>query len=191
MAGLWCALLLVPAGADAISRSRLHRELTDQMRRVGGASSAWVTDFDAPGNRSLFSWASRTRRVLASNTKLFTMATALDRFGAAGRLQTSLYPRRADAVQGSTLHGNLVLVGGGDPALASSHFASRNGLPLTPLGNLVRDVRAAGITRVTGDIRADDTIFDRRRGVPTSGVDASGELPPLSGLSYDSGFAGG
>ena len=42
------------------------------MQRAGGASGAWVTDIDAPGNRTLFSWASRTRRILASNTKLFT-----------------------------------------------------------------------------------------------------------------------
>jgi serine-type D-Ala-D-Ala carboxypeptidase/endopeptidase (penicillin-binding protein 4) len=44
---------------------------------------------------------------------------------------------------------------------------------------------------VTGDIRADDTIFDRRRGVPTTGVDASGELCSLSGVSFDSGFIHG
>ena len=39
--------------------------------------------------------------------------------------------------------------------------------------------------------RADASIFDRRRGIPTSGVDASGELGPLSGLSYDSGIVHG
>jgi serine-type D-Ala-D-Ala carboxypeptidase/endopeptidase (penicillin-binding protein 4) len=44
---------------------------------------------------------------------------------------------------------------------------------------------------VTGRIRADDSIFDRRRGVPASGVDSSGELGPLSGLSYDSGIVHG
>ena len=52
---------------------------------------------------------------------------------------------------------------------------------------LASQVRRAGIKRVTGKVLADDSIFDRRRGIPTSGVDASGELGPLSGLSYDSG----
>jgi D-alanyl-D-alanine carboxypeptidase/D-alanyl-D-alanine-endopeptidase (penicillin-binding protein 4) len=44
---------------------------------------------------------------------------------------------------------------------------------------------------VTGKVLADASIFDRRRGIPTSGVDASGELGPLSGLSYDSGIVHG
>ena len=185
-------MLLAPAAALAISRTKLHRELSHEMRRADGASGAFVTDFDAPDHRTLFTWASHTRRVLASNTKLFTMGAAVDRFGMDGRRTTSVYARRPGGMQGSTLNGNLVLVGDGDPALASSHFAGHNGLPLTSLRPLVKEVRAAGIRKVKGDVRADDTIFDRRRGVPTAGVDASpGDLSPLSGLSYNYGFAGG
>ena len=161
------------------------------MQRAGGASGAWVMDIEAPRNRVLFSWASHTRRILASNTKLFTTAAVLDRFGATSRLKTRLYARRRHALRGHTLRGSLVIVGAGDPALASVGFARRNDLPLTSIANLARDVRKAGIRRVTGAILADDTVFDRRRGVPTSGVDGSGELGPLSGLSYNSGVAGG
>ena len=161
------------------------------MDRVGGASGAWVTDMDAPRRQTLFSSASHRRRILASNTKLFTMAAVLDRFGASATLKTRLYARPGNAVEGHTLRGSLVVVGAGDPALARAGFARDNGLPLTPLGNLAADVRKAGIKRVTGRIRADDSIFNRRRGVPTTGVDASGELAPLSGLSFDSGIAHG
>ena len=189
--GLACALLLAPVDASSISRSRLRHGLSNQMQSVGGTSGAWVMDIGAAGNRVLFSWASRARRILASNTKLFTTAAVLDRFGANGRLNTRLYARRGQARQGHTLEGSLVIVGAGDPALASVGFARRNDLPLTGIANLASDVRKAGIRRVTGAIRADDTVFDRHRGVPSSGVDASGELGPLSGLSYNSGFAGG
>jgi D-alanyl-D-alanine carboxypeptidase/D-alanyl-D-alanine-endopeptidase (penicillin-binding protein 4) len=189
LVGLACALLVAPDLVSAsISRSRLRHGLANQMQSVGGGGSAWVSDMDAPGDNTLFSWASRTQRVLASNSKLFTTAATLDRFGAEGRLETTVYPRPKGAVDGRTLDGNLVLVGAGDPALASHGFASKHGLPLTPLSNLARQVRKAGIRRVTGDVRADDSIFDRHRGVPTTGVDASGELSPLSGLSYNSGF---
>ena len=191
LAGVAFALLLGPAAAEAISRAKLHRELSQQMRRVGGASGSFVTDFDAPDHRTLFTWASHTRRILASNTKLFTMAAAFDRFGASGRRTSTVYPRRPGAVQGSVVHGNLVLVGDGDPALGSSHFAGHNNLPLTSLRPLVKDVRTAGIRRIKGKIKADDSIFDRRRGVPSAGVDARGELAPLSGLSYNYGFADG
>ena len=192
LAGLGCALLLMQAVASAsITRSRLRDGLAHQMRGAGGASGAWVIDVDAPGDRALFGWASHTHRILASNTKLFTTAAVVDRFGAERRLETRLYTRRPDAVHGRTLRGSLVIVGAGDPVLAGAGFARRHGLPLTPLGDLARDVREAGVRRVTGDIRADNTIFDRRRGVPTTGVDASGELCSLSGLSYDSGFIRG
>jgi len=191
LTALGCALLLAPVDADSISRSRLRHGLSNQMQRAGGASGAWVMDMDAPRNRVLFNWASRTRRILASNTKLFTTAAVLDRFGSSARLKTMLYARRRNGQHGHTLEGGLVIVGAGDPALASAGFARSNGLPVTPIANLAGDVRRAGIRRVTGAIRADDTVFDRHRGVPTSGVDASGELGPLSGLSYNSGFAGG
>ena len=189
LAGLACLLLVAATAVPAsISRSRLRHGLTNEMQRVGGGGGAWVSDIDAPDDATLFSWASRTQRVLASNSKLFTTAATLDRFGADGRLQTTLYPRPEEAVGGRTLDGNLVLVGAGDPTLSSHGFARKHSLPLTPLSNLARQVRKAGIRRVTGDIRADDSIFDRHRGVPTTGVDESGELSPLSGLSYNSGF---
>jgi len=177
--------------SGSISRAGLRHGLARQMQRVGGASGAYVSDLDASRNRKLFSWASRTRRALASNTKLFTMAAVLDRFGAEGSFKTRVFTRPAGAVAGHTLRGSLVVVGAGDPALGRAGFARRHGLPLTPLGELATDVRKAGIKRVSGKVLADDTIFDRRRSIPTSGVDASGELGPLSGLSYDSGIVHG
>ena len=192
LAGLACALSATPGPAPAsISRSALHHGLARQMQRVGGSSGAFVSDLAASRNRTLFSWASRSRRILASNTKLFTMAAVLDRFGARRSFQTRAYARPADAVDGHTLHGSLVVVGAGDPALGRAGFARRHGLPLTPLGELAADVRKAGIKRVSGKVLVDDTIFDRRRGIPSSGVDASGELGPLSGLSYNSGIVHG
>ena len=161
------------------------------MQRVGGASGAYVMDIGARRTRTLFSWASGARRILASNTKLFTAAAVLDRFGSEGRWSTRVYAQPQNGIGGHTLHGDLVLVGAGDPALATAPFADRHRLPLTSLGGLVNDVRSSGIRRVTGRVLADDSIFDRRRGVPTTGVDASGELAPLSGLSFDSGLAHG
>jgi D-alanyl-D-alanine carboxypeptidase/D-alanyl-D-alanine-endopeptidase (penicillin-binding protein 4) len=191
LAGLACVALAVPDSALSISRSHLRHGLAKQMKRVGGGSGAFVSDIDATRKRTLFGWASHTRRILASNTKLFTMAALLDRYGARATFKTRVYPRPAGAIQGHTLHGSLVVVGAGDPALGKRSFARRYGLPSTPLGRLARQVRKAGIKRVTGKVLADASIFDRRRGIPTSGVDASGELGPLSGLSYDSGIVHG
>jgi D-alanyl-D-alanine carboxypeptidase/D-alanyl-D-alanine-endopeptidase (penicillin-binding protein 4) len=162
------------------------------MQRVGGASGAWVYDLDASDHGQLFSWASKSPRALASNSKLFTTAAVLHRFGANGRLDTTVYPQKRSDLHRHAIRGNLVLVGAGDPALASTGFAKRNNLPVTPLGSLAKEVRKDGIKRVTGKVLADDSVFDRQRGVPTPGVTPdSGDLPPLSGLSYDSGYADG
>jgi D-alanyl-D-alanine carboxypeptidase/D-alanyl-D-alanine-endopeptidase (penicillin-binding protein 4) len=192
LAVLACVLSAIPDPAPAtISRSALQHSLTRQMHRVGGSSGAFVSDLAASRHRTLFSWASRSRRILASNTKLFTMAAVLDRFGARRTFETRAYPRPANAVDGHTLRGSLVVVGAGDPALGKAGFAHRHGLPLTPLGELAGGVRRAGIKRVNGKLLVDDTVFDRRRGIPSSGVDASGELGPLSGLSYNSGIVHG
>jgi len=190
--GAACALLggAVPAVAS-ISRTRLEHGLTKQMHRVGGASGAWVYDLDASDHNQLFSWASTTPRVLASNSKLFTTSAVLHRFGAGGRLATTVYPQKHSDLHRHAIRGNLVLVGAGDPALASSGFAKHNNLPVTPLGSLAKEVKQDGIKRVTGKVLADDSVFDRQRSVPTNGVDASGDLPPLSGLSYNSGFVHG
>jgi D-alanyl-D-alanine carboxypeptidase/D-alanyl-D-alanine-endopeptidase (penicillin-binding protein 4) len=183
-------LLVVPGTAGAISRARLEHGLSKQMQRVGGGSGAWVYDLDASSHGQLFSWASKTSRVLASNSKLFTTAAVLHRFGVDGRLETRLYAQPRSALHRHAIRGNLVIVGDGDPALASGGFAKRNNLPLTPIGGLAKQLRKEGIQRVLGKVEADDTIFDRKRGVPSTGVDATGELGPLSGLSYNSGYDG-
>ena len=186
-----CLLLAMPATAGAISRARLDRGLSEQMRRVGGGSGAWVYDLDASNHAQLFSWASKTPRILASNSKLFTTSTALHRLGVNARLTTRLYPQPRSSLRPHAIRGNLVIVGDGDPALSSKAFARKHGLPLTPLGALANRLKKAGIRRVLGRIEADDTIFDRKRSIPTTGVDPTpGDMSTLSGLSYNSGMDG-
>ena len=73
------------------------------------------------------------------------------------------------------LHGDLYLQGGGDPVLGSPAFydAFLGGLG-TNLYALKRQiVSRAEIKAVTGRLYADDTIFDRLRGVADSGYATS------------------
>jgi D-alanyl-D-alanine carboxypeptidase/D-alanyl-D-alanine-endopeptidase (penicillin-binding protein 4) len=122
--------------------------------------------------------------------KLFTTATALSRFGPEYRIATKLFadgPIDADGV----VHGSLYLQGGGDPALGTPTFYNGylGGLG-TNLFALKAQVRAAGITGVSGRLYGDDTIFDRLRGVADSGYATSSYIGPLSGLAFNSGFSG-
>lgn len=177
------------APASSLSRSALGDELAGAIRSAGGASGAWVLEIGAASKPVLFAHAARSPRILASNQKLFTSAAALERFGAEHRFSTAVYARgeRRGPREG-VLKGDLVIRGDGDPALGTRRFARRSGLPLTRIGALAEAIREAGIRRVAGKVRADDGIFDRRRGIPATGYGTSPWLSPLSGLSYNSGF---
>jgi D-alanyl-D-alanine carboxypeptidase/D-alanyl-D-alanine-endopeptidase (penicillin-binding protein 4) len=170
-----------------IGRERLANEVGGLIDRAGSGSGVWIADTDS--GEEVFDRRGEENRILASNTKLFTTATALDRLGAKARLRTSVVT--GGEIEGGVLRGNLFLVGDGDPALAGRSFGHRHGFSETPLGRLGRQVRKAGVKRVTGDLLADDTIFDRVRGVPDSNGRTSPYIGPLSGLSYNENRSGG
>lgn len=154
------------------NRSKLARKLSSLARQAPGSSGFYVYDIDAKGKGVLFDRDEGKRRRLASNTKLFTTSTALQRLGGArARIETVV--RRKGKTERGQLRGNLYLVGGGDPSFGA-----------TGVRELAREVKGAGIHKVRGDLVADDTIFDRLRGVPDSGYGPSPYLAPLSGLVY-------
>ena len=65
--------------------------------------------------------------------------------------------------------GDIYLIGGGDPSLAAGGMR-----------DLAKDVRRAGVRRVSGRVIADDTVFDRLRGVPDSNWGPSEWIAPLA-----------
>ena len=160
------------SASGTISRSKLRKRLRSLARQAPGASGFYVYDTDARSRRVLFDRKEGKRRKLASNTKLFTTATALHRLGAKRRIETRVHVRGNINGKGR-LKGNLYLVGGGDPTLGSSEINS-----------LAKQVKRAGIRRVSGKLIADDKVFDRKRGVPDSGFGPSPYIAPLSGLVY-------
>jgi len=157
------------------------------VRGGGGASGLLVVD--AGTGKTLCARAPGRPRPLASNMKLFTTSTALARMGAESRI-TTLLKTDGGIDRNGVLHGSLYLVGGGDPALGTPSFYRRflGGLG-TNIFQLKRQVREAGIDSVTGRLYADDSVFDRLRGVADSGYATSPEIGPLSGLSFNSGYS--
>jgi D-alanyl-D-alanine carboxypeptidase/D-alanyl-D-alanine-endopeptidase (penicillin-binding protein 4) len=157
------------------------------VRGGGGASGLLVVD--ATTGKRLCARAPGRPRPLASNMKLFTTSTALARLGPESRIAT-LLKTDGGIDRNGVLHGSLYLVGAGDPALGTPSFYRRflGGLG-TNIFQLKRQVREAGIDSVTGRLYADDSVFDRLRGVADSGYATSPEIGPLSGLSFDSGYS--
>jgi D-alanyl-D-alanine carboxypeptidase/D-alanyl-D-alanine-endopeptidase (penicillin-binding protein 4) len=178
--------LLLASGAQA-SRS------CDQMRtwlHQGGGTASGLLVVDTESGQVLCSSAPGRTRPLASNMKLFTTSTALSKLGPDHRIATKVFrDGRVDA--DGVLHGSLYLQGGGDPALGTPSFYGSYLAGLgTNLYSLTPQIKAAGIESITGRLYADDTIFDRRRGVADSGYATSSYIGPLSGLAFNSGFSG-
>jgi len=91
----------------------------------------------------------------ASNTKLYTVALALDRLGPDYRIKTSLYAHtRPDAT--GTLPGDLVVYGRGDPTINARLHGGDIFQALEPL---VSALTNAGVRRVAGDLVGDTSSF--------------------------------
>ncbi len=117
-----------------------------------------------------------------SNVKLVTAAVALEVLGPDFTFDT----RAAGTVEGDTVVGDLFLIGGGDPLLASRGYsASRRYRTLelpTRLESLADQV-AARVRVVSGRVVGDESHFDAERFNPGWEADVRGaEAGPLSGL---------
>lgn len=182
------AALLIAAFAAAPALAGTCDTMRSRLLRGGGSASGLLV-VDAESGRTLCARAPGRPLPLASNMKMFTTAAALSLLGPEHRIPTKLFATGPIDSEG-TLHGDLYLRGGGDPMLGTPAFYGRyfGGLG-TNLLALRRQVVAAGIEKVEGRLYADDTIFDRLRGVADSGYATSSYIGPLSGLAFNAGFA--
>ncbi|HEY1745116.1 MAG TPA: D-alanyl-D-alanine carboxypeptidase/D-alanyl-D-alanine-endopeptidase [Granulicella sp.] len=105
----------------------------------------------------------------ASNAKLFTTSAAMALLGPDKRFETQVVAE-GDLNEKGVLHGNLVLVGGGDanfaghtlPYLPPSKRPAQTGAtpnPLQAVEDLADAVVAKGLKVVEGDVIGDDTYF--------------------------------
>jgi D-alanyl-D-alanine carboxypeptidase/D-alanyl-D-alanine-endopeptidase (penicillin-binding protein 4) len=180
---------LLPFAATAAGATGACNLMRSWLHQGGGAASGLLVVAAESGEVVCASAPGRPRP-LASNMKLFTTSTALSRLGPETRIPTKVF-RDGKVDANGVLHGSLYLQGGGDPVLGTPNFYDSYLAGLgTNLFALTPQIRAAGITSITGRLYADDTIFDRLRGVADSGYATSSYIGPLSGLAFNSGFSG-
>lgn len=177
VATLLAAAISLVSAAPALSfgEADLQAKLTREMRLAGPYSGAYVRDVDS--GQELFARRENVVRIPASVQKLYTTASALLRLGASARLDTTAVTDPAALVDAfGVLHGDLVLVGAGDPFFGDASAAS-----------LARSVRARGIRRIDGAVVGDESRFDTWRSGRATGYDP--ELGGvLSALAYDRGI---
>ncbi len=95
----------------------------------------------------------------ASGLKVFTSSCALHYLKEEFKFETKLYYKGKINDDG-TLHGDIYIVGGGDPTLGSSSVGGS--LSLDSLMKVwVNAVKTLGIKKVEGSVIADDLLFDR------------------------------
>jgi serine-type D-Ala-D-Ala carboxypeptidase/endopeptidase (penicillin-binding protein 4) len=160
--------------------------LTKSLKQVGPRSGALVFDLDA--QTELFGLRPTVKRPPASVEKLWTTAAVMLKLGPNARLHTTVLGTGSE--RRGVWHGNLYLRGSGDPTFGDPAFNHFWNLGYGPTANqLVEQLSKRGITRVTGQIYADESLFDRRRGglMTNFQPDVPDFGGQLSALTYDHG----
>jgi serine-type D-Ala-D-Ala carboxypeptidase/endopeptidase (penicillin-binding protein 4) len=166
---------------------RLRAALLKVFSQAGPNTGGIVTDMQS--HLTVFALRDRVKRPPASVEKLYTSVAVLQAFGPDAQLHTTLLGTGHLAADGTWV-GDLYLKGGGDPTFGDGSFNRTWELGYGPTAaQLVGQLRAHGIRRVSGAVIGDDSLFDGRRGPPSSGFapdipDLGGQL---AGLTYDHG----
>lgn len=162
------AFLLGSQAAQADQKT-LIATLKKTFQVASKDSGGFVYDLDQ--QRPIFRWKSNTKRIPASLEKLYTTVSILKLFGGDGTLNTTIAADSAPDVRGA-INGNLYLIGSGDPSFGDDQ-----------LKNLAAAVRQRGISRITGQVIGDATLFDAQHGGPATNylptADLGGSLSAL------------
>ncbi|HEY8341057.1 MAG TPA: D-alanyl-D-alanine carboxypeptidase/D-alanyl-D-alanine-endopeptidase [Egibacteraceae bacterium] len=179
--------------APAPDRSALRERLAELLAHpeVATGGTVAVSVIDARG-RPVFARDAERPLLPASTTKLVTAGAALLALGPDYRYTTSAVVSREPDSRG-VVHGDLVVLGSGDPALGTPAFGTRvlPQRPRTPLEALADGIAARGVRVVTGGVVGDPSVFahqPRPAGWPDRYL-TTFEGTPSSGLTVDAGRA--
>lgn len=160
---------------------------------VGDTESCVVAQIDG---RTIGRIAPSSALAPASTMKVITAFAILDRRGPEFRFRTTLRgpPVGADGI----VAGDVFLVGGGDPTLATPRYEEYVRAtprfaqdPLTPLQQMVDALVAAGVRRIDGAIVGDGSRYAGPEFLDTwkPNYRAEGQVGPIGGLTVNHGFA--
>ena len=155
-----------PAESPDIARFRTRVDAA--LSEPGSDQAYWgILVTDAETGAVLFARNPDGYFMPASNAKLFTTALALATLGPDYRVKTRVASSGSIDASG-VLHGDLVLIGGGDANLSNRKFPfekreEREGPPERVMSEFADGVAARGVKEITGNIVADDSLFQPER----------------------------
>jgi D-alanyl-D-alanine carboxypeptidase/D-alanyl-D-alanine-endopeptidase (penicillin-binding protein 4) len=186
LAALLVAALPAAPAAGQSERDKLRSVLTREMSRAAATSGAYVAD--AESGSALFGWRSGTKRILASNTKLFTNGAALAGHGPGATFETQVLGVGAIDPAAGSFPGDLYLRGAGDPSFGTSAYNRSQYSGGASIETLADDLHERGLRRVRGGIVGDESIWDRLRGNSYSGYHGSSAIGgPITALAFNHG----
>ena len=170
---IWCT----PEG------KKLEEEINAIVRihKPEGASVG-ISIISIGANKPLFKLNPAKSFIVASNMKLFTTAAALHYLGPDFIYKTSIYYQ--GEISEGKLNGDIIIKGCGDPNISGRFYEDEITAVPTSWADSVKE---KGIKVITGDIIADDSIFDREYVHDNWPKDQLSEwyCAPISGLSFN------
>jgi serine-type D-Ala-D-Ala carboxypeptidase/endopeptidase (penicillin-binding protein 4) len=162
----------------------LRDRLLAAARRGPVRSGEWALTVQRIGDaQPLVAIRPDTPLILASTTKVFTTAAAIDRLGADYRFRTSLFVDD-DVTPDGRLAGPLIVRGGGDPAISGRLYDDD---PLAVFRPWASALTRRGIKRIQGGLLLDVSFFDDQKIHPDwpSEQEQRWYQAPTAALSYN------
>jgi serine-type D-Ala-D-Ala carboxypeptidase/endopeptidase (penicillin-binding protein 4) len=154
--------------AEAPDVAKFRARVGQAFSTQGADKGYWgILVSDAETGSVLFSQNADSFFMPASNAKLFSTALALATLGPDFRVKTTVAATNPVDANG-VLTGDLVLTGGGDANLSNRKFPflkkeERDGPQEKALAEFADLVAARGVKEITGDVVADDSLFQPER----------------------------
>jgi D-alanyl-D-alanine carboxypeptidase/D-alanyl-D-alanine-endopeptidase (penicillin-binding protein 4) len=146
-------LFLLPLITES-QQSQIERFLSDSSM-IHSSVSLCIIDSDS--GKIVSQYNQGISLTQASIMKLVTTSAALEMLGKDYTFKTVIGYSGKIKKGSKTLEGNIIIKGGGDPALGSENFTEfYNGF----IDKWIQDILALGIMRIKGRIIADDSYYD-------------------------------
>ncbi|RYH02160.1 D-alanyl-D-alanine carboxypeptidase/D-alanyl-D-alanine-endopeptidase [Salipiger sp. IMCC34102] len=163
----------VSAAQSALdARPALRTTAADLIREAGLDGQTGFAIRDVDGRGFLERVEADVQRPPASVTKAVTALYALETLGADHRFSTRVLA--TGPVEDGIVQGDLILAGGGDPTLATDDLVG-----------LIADLRAQGITGITGRFVAWGGVIPGVKEIEPGQLDQLGYNPSLGGLNLN------
>lgn len=168
-----------PAPAETGLEQAVGAEVARALRDTA-TMGVHIVELDS--GETVYAYSPDEPRVIASNSKLFTTAAALDALGPGYFFETRLLMR--GTADGGVLRGDLGVVGAGDPQISGREFGGDSYGAFRPWAAALRE---RGIRRVTGDLYLAHGLFEPLRVHPDWPRDQLAEWyeAPVDALSFE------